>query len=131
MLYASAATDEETLHLAWRRWLQVYNAMQFLPGMLLSTADGLDAGDYNGLSVVTAGDTAAVEAGDHATLQQAWIEALGQVMEELKSGLTKLARAGAVIPDVGLELVNEKGEVTADAEMAWPADTLAGVSRRP
>lgn len=126
VLDEAAASNEEVLHRSWRRWLQLYNAMQVLPGMLLVTAAGLDARDYDGLGTMTAGDaTAPVAAGDHAALQQAWLEALEQVLGELKPGLTALARAGAVIPEVGLELVNGKGEVTADAEMAWPVAKLA------
>ncbi|WP_322996266.1 DEAD/DEAH box helicase [Castellaniella sp.] len=126
ILDASAAQDEETLHLAWRRWLQLYNAMQVLPGMVLVTADGLEARDYDGLSVGSAGDgKATVHAGDHAALQAAWLDALDQVLPELKPGLTLLARAGATIPQVGMELVNAKGDVIADAEMTWPAVKLA------
>ncbi|PTR17227.1 DEAD/DEAH box helicase domain-containing protein [Nitrosospira sp. Nsp2] len=125
LLDGSAAPNEEVLHRSWRRWLQLYNAMQVLPGMLLTTAEGLDAHDYDGLSVMTTGEAAApVRPGDHAALQQAWLEALEQVLDELKPGLALLARAGAVIPEVGWELVNGKGEVVADAEMAWPRAQL-------
>ena len=50
----------------------------------------------------------------------AWDEVLGQVMSVLKPGLTLLARAGAAVPEAGLELADEKGRVLADAELAWP-----------
>ena len=125
LLDAAAATDEETLHLAWRRWLQIYNAMQFLPGMLLTTTEGLEASDYDSLNLITAGETATAEPGDHAAQHQAWLETLEQALEELRSGLTQLAHAGAVIPEIGLELVDEKGVVIADAELAWPTVKLA------
>lgn len=120
-----AASDEEALHQAWRRWLQLFNSAQCLPGMLLTTTSGLDAHDYNGLTIVSAGaETAPAKAGDHASLQQAWLETLGQVLSELKPGLTELAHAGAPIPEVGLELADDKGRVTADAEIAWPPAKL-------
>lgn len=125
LLDTSVANNEETLHLAWRRWLQLYNVMQVLPGMLLTTAEGLEAKDYDTLGVVSAGESAPAQAADHASLQQAWLEALGEVLDELKPGLTALAKAGVAIPGVGYELINEKGAVIADAELAWPNEQLA------
>ena len=43
----------------------------------------------------------------------------------LSSGLKALARAGATLPDVGMELADEKGRVLADAELAWVNEKLA------
>jgi DEAD/DEAH box helicase domain-containing protein len=125
VLDESAAGDEEALHLAWRRWLTVFNAVQCLPAMLLTTASGLDAKDYDVLSTTQAGpDTAPAQAGDQAALLHAWVEVLDQVLSELKPGLTQLAHAGALIPEVGLELADEKGRVLADAELAWSHASL-------
>jgi DEAD/DEAH box helicase domain-containing protein len=42
-----------------------------------------------------------------------------QVLGDLKAGLTLLAQAGAPLPEVGMELADDKGRVLADAEMAW------------
>ncbi len=46
VLDEAAAESAEQLHNAWRRWLQLFNAMQFLPGTLMVTGSGLDGHDY-------------------------------------------------------------------------------------
>ncbi|MBV2180839.1 MAG: DEAD/DEAH box helicase [Castellaniella sp.] len=126
VLDAAAASNDETLHLAWRRWLQLYNAVQVLPGMLLTSRDGLEAHDYDTLHPVTAGETVtSAHPDNHAALQEAWLAALEQTLSELQSGLAQLARAGAPIPEIGLELLDDRGTVCADAEMAWPDAKLA------
>ena len=122
ILDEGAASDEGALHLAWRRWLQLFNALQFLPGQLLVTASGLDAQDYEGLATPVAGAAATpAKAGDQAALNLIWIEIRGQVLSALQPGLRQLALAGAALPEVGLELADAKGRVLADAELAWPA----------
>jgi len=119
-LDTTAADSETDLHLAWRRWLQLFNAVQCLPGMLLVTTNGLDAHDYDALAAGTSNQgSVPAQAANQAALHQAWTEVLGQALSNLKPGLTMLAHAGAPIPDVGLELADEKGCVLADAEMAW------------
>jgi DEAD/DEAH box helicase domain-containing protein len=120
VLDEGGAEDEEALHLAWRRWLQLFNAGQVLPGVLLTTASGLDGHDYDGLSAVAAAPgTTPAQAADQAALNHAWTEVLGQVLDALRPGLTQLARAGAPLPEVGPELADAKGRVLADAELAW------------
>ena len=120
VLDASASESESEVHLAWRRWLQVFNAVQCLPGMLLVTANGLDAHDYDALVVDTSTPASApAQAADQAALHHAWTEVLGGVLADLRPGLTVLANAGVPIPEVGLELADEKGCVLADAEIAW------------
>src|SRR5690606_22566549 len=49
---------------------------------------------------------------------------LEQTLEALRPGLRRLAEAGAAVPEVGLELADEKGRVLADAELAWPSEKL-------
>ena len=49
VLDASATESEDDLHRHWRRWLQLFNTLQFMPGACLVTADGLQAHDYDGL----------------------------------------------------------------------------------
>jgi DEAD/DEAH box helicase domain-containing protein len=125
-LDVAAAESETELHLAWRRWLQLFNAMQCLPGMLLATTNGLDGHDYDALAIDGSSHGGApAQVADQAALHQAWSEVLGQVLSELKAGLTTLAHAGAPTPEVGLELADERGRVLADAEMAWPHAKVA------
>jgi DEAD/DEAH box helicase domain-containing protein len=121
-----SSDSESDLHLAWRRWLQLFNAVQCLPGMLLVTTSGLDGHDYDALSADSSAQGAApAQAADQAALHQAWAEAIGRVLGDLKPGLTVLAHAGAPIPEVGLELADEKGCVLADAELAWTNTKVA------
>jgi DEAD/DEAH box helicase domain-containing protein len=118
LMDASAAEDEEALHRAWRRWLQVFNTLQFLRGTLLVTSDGLAGHDYEGC--VPAGPTTpAAQPAAAAALGAAWQAVLDQTLEALAPGLKQLAQAGAALPGVGLELTDAKGRVTADAELAW------------
>jgi DEAD/DEAH box helicase domain-containing protein len=123
LLDASAAADEEALHRAWRRWLQLFNTLQFMRGTILATGDGLAGHDYAGLAPATAGTPAAQPAGQ-AALNLAWQEVLEQAMEVLVPGIKQLALSGAAPPEVGLELVDAKGRVSADSEMAWVQDKL-------
>jgi DEAD/DEAH box helicase domain-containing protein len=124
LLDEANAGDEEVLHRDWRRWLQVFNTAQFLPAMLLATAAGLDGHDYE--AFIGAGGTVPTP-GQPATqvaMSNAWTEILGQVVGMLKPGLTLLAHSGALLPEVGMELADEKGMVLADAELAWSAARL-------
>jgi DEAD/DEAH box helicase domain-containing protein len=117
LLDEAASEKEEDLHLAWRRWLQLFNAAQFLPGMWLATASGLDGHDYEDLDVGASG--VPPQSPGQAALNAAWAAVLEQVLGDLKTGLTQLAQAGASLPEVGLELADDKGRVQVDAEMAW------------
>jgi DEAD/DEAH box helicase domain-containing protein len=119
LLDEAAADDEESLHQAWRRWLQVYNTMQFLPGMLLATATGLDGQDYEALAASPSAATVPPQPASQPAMAGAWQEVLGQALPELVAGLTRLAQAGATPPEVGLELADEQGRVLAEAELAW------------
>ncbi|AXE34647.1 DEAD/DEAH box helicase [Chromobacterium phragmitis] len=125
ILDEAQASDGEMLHHSWRRWLQLANATQFLPGMLMVTGSGLDAHDYDGFAI---GGTPS-PVGPAATGQEAqlavWQAVLEQTLGELKDGLKTLALAGAALPEVGLELADAKGRVLADAELAWAAAMLA------
>src|SRR5262249_51712819 len=54
LIYNEAyAVDEPAKHLAWRRWLWLFNIFQTLPGVLLATQTGLEAKDYASFTIVT------------------------------------------------------------------------------
>lgn len=125
VLDEAAAENAEQLHSAWRRWLQLFNAMQFLPGTLMVTGSGLDGHDYEALqgSVAAVGTPSAGGAGQ-AALLAVWEATLQQTLDSMRPGLRRLAEAGAAVPEVGLEFADEKGRVLADAELAWPTEML-------
>ena len=85
--------------------------------MWLVTASGLDAHDYGGL--VFKPDRQPGQAKSQASLNGAWDETIKQVLKPLQPGLTSLALAGAHLPEIGMELADEKGKVVADGELAW------------
>jgi DEAD/DEAH box helicase domain-containing protein len=153
ILDEAAVEDEGALQAAWRRWLQVFNYLQFLPGQLLATATGLDGDDYAGLAEVglaeAVAETASTpgQAADQAALNHIWLEVLDQVIGPLQPGLKQLALAGASIPEVGYELTDASSSlpprgggpgrggqsvaatpqvrILAEAELAWPSVRLA------
>jgi DEAD/DEAH box helicase domain-containing protein len=97
-----------------------FNAMQFLPGTWMVTGSGLDAHDYDALPSGLGALGVPVAAGAaQAAWLAVWETVLEKTLSELRPGLHGLAQAGATIPEVGLELADEKGRVTADAELAW------------
>jgi DEAD/DEAH box helicase domain-containing protein len=109
--------SEPERHLAWRRWLWLFNIFQTLPGILLATQPGLDAGDHEGLSVSSNARASASAAG--AAYSAAWETVIEQAMGSLSEGLRALLDAGLPPPDeVGYEL-DHAGDVVAEAELAW------------
>jgi DEAD/DEAH box helicase domain-containing protein len=120
LLDESQAEDEEDLHREWRCWLKLFNACQFLPGILLTTATGLDGHDYDALS--NGGLTMPVTG--EAAVIGAWPEVMDQAQPYLRPGLAALAKMGAALPGVGTELADEKGLVVADAELTWDGERL-------
>jgi len=109
--------DEPERHLAWRRWLWLFNVLQTLPGMLLATRTGLDAGDYATLTFSTGARPASGAEG--AANAAAWESVIEQAMGALEEGLRGLMLAGLPPPnEVGYEL-DQAGDVVAEAELAW------------
>lgn len=117
-----AAENEEQLQRAWRLWLHVFNTNQTLPGMWLVTSSGLDGHDYGGLPTSAPAHSAKLSM--QSALGGAWEHALKHAMQPLKVGLAELGNAGAALPEIGMELVNEKGAVIADGELCWPPEKL-------
>jgi DEAD/DEAH box helicase domain-containing protein len=118
LIYNEAyAVDEPAKHLAWRRWLWLFNIFQTLPVVLLATQTGLEAKDYASLTIVT--DVAPGTGAQKKAQAAGWEQVIEQAMSELKTGLGVLMDAGVPPPDeVGYEL-ERAGNVIAEAELAW------------
>ena len=109
--------DEPQRHLTWRRWLWLFNIVQTLPGVLIATQPGLEAGDHEGLTLSTGTRSGAGAAG--ATQAAAWESVIEKAMGSLADELRRLMDAGLPPPDeVGYEL-EQDGSVIAEAELAW------------
>jgi DEAD/DEAH box helicase domain-containing protein len=70
------------------------------------------------------GGAAPVKPDDQVALSGAWLEVLADAIPLLVPGLKELAMLGALPPEVGLELADEKGRVLAECELAWTASKL-------
>jgi DEAD/DEAH box helicase domain-containing protein len=106
-------------HLAWRQWLQIFNAVQVLPGLLMTTTSGIQADDLEAVTVVSQAPSRPAAAADHAALSQHWLDAIGMTLEPLRAGLHQLASWGAIVPEIGHELADDRGVVVAESEMGW------------
>ncbi len=114
--------DEPERHLVWRRWLWLFNIFQTLPGFLLATQEGLEAGDHSVLGFAAGASPAASAHG--AVHAAAWAAVIEQAMSALAEGLQALMDAGLSPPDeVGYEL-EQAGDVVAEAELAWVGQKL-------
>jgi DEAD/DEAH box helicase domain-containing protein len=116
--------SEKKPHLDWRRWLQLFNTFQTLPGMVMTTLSGLQAGDLESLVMTKPAAAAPGGSPDQVALSQEWKAALDMTLEPLRPGLYTLASLSAMPPVIGHELANERGVVVAEAEMAWPESQL-------
>lgn len=116
--------SEEVRHLNWRRWLVLFNCLQVLPGMQMTTLGGIAAGDGDALAPLLSIPVAAAVSSDQAAWSQEWLEAMKDVLQNLQPGMKVLAQHGLVAPTVGHELANQRGHVVAEAELAWPGGLL-------
>ena len=116
-----ADQTEQKAHIAWRQWLQLFNTLQVLPGMLMTTIGGIQASDLETLAVTSSATSTSttVASSDHAALSHEWADAIDMTLELLRTGLHQLAVLGATPPEIGHELADERGVVVAESEMAW------------
>lgn len=123
ILDRSAVTEEKEYHLAWRRWLRLFNLFQTLPGVYLATHDGLEAGDYQ--SIRSTIRPSVVNPGQAQATNPAWDEVFALALADLHEDIRKLRDIGVPAPDeVGYELA-VGGQVLAEAELAWTAKKVA------
>ena len=116
---------EESMHMAWRHWLRLFMLLQVLPGMVMLTRKGLAEGSAQSLRPSADMGAAPSDASPQTVLAAEWLRAIDSAAQEVQSGLSMLARAGAPVPEVGFEWADERGRVQAEAELAWTAARLA------
>lgn len=116
-------SDAKKHRLDWRRWLQLFNTLQTLSGFRMASLSSLQGKDLEAL-VDTVAPTIAPAQPNQVALAQEWQEVLSQTISILVSGLQHLAAANIAPPWVGHELVDAKGHVLADSELAWPTEML-------
>ncbi|MCP4119757.1 MAG: DEAD/DEAH box helicase [Desulfobacteraceae bacterium] len=102
----------------WNGFLRAYNLMQFLPGVLFLTRQGLVDHYYDSLSLKSSHvDLIPDESGKEES-SEAWTEVRELVSEKLYSLVDDLESKGADVPLVGEEF-ESGGEVIGELELAW------------
>jgi DEAD/DEAH box helicase domain-containing protein len=97
------------------RWQQLWQCLNLLLPLRAAWAG---AADMPGLEAL---QNAPVLQAQPSGLPAAWVEVLGLVQRDLHAWATALAELGLQAPVVGYELLDEKGRIVAEAEMAWEA----------
>ena len=105
---------------AWNRTLRLFNLLQFLPNAWWITRQGAQTGRYPEFA-------SAGKPQDSATQPDSddWAEATELAAEPLHPAMRQWAAVGLPVPEVGLELADGKGQVLAEAELAWPTQRVA------
>ena len=104
---------------AWSPTLRLFNLLQFLPGAWWITRQGVQAG-YPEFGPTSGHQTAVT-----TTDSDDWAAAMELAAEPLHPAMRQWAATGLPAPDVGFELTDDKGEVQAEAELAWPKERVA------
>lgn len=113
-----ADLPEKERQYIWRQWLQIFNHLQVLSGIILGTRRGLQGDDY--LILPSPAEAVAGGVSPVGAQEQEWATVLGSAVNCTLPGLKELQSTGCLPPDeVGLELQDEHGEVCAEAELAW------------
>ena len=113
---------DQMSHLYWRRWLALFNTLQCLPGIVMATTSGIQAGDLELLKAAPAKPVMPAGSSDQAALSKEWADLLDLTLATLSAGLHELAILGVNPPVIGHELADDRGMVVAEAEMAWLAE---------
>jgi DEAD/DEAH box helicase domain-containing protein len=111
-------------HIAWRHGLRLYLWLQMLPGWLMTTRDGWQAGDAEVLKPAQAASVSGDSPSSDVPADAAWLRVLGEAVAEVTAGLRAIASASGPLPEVGYEGADERGKVFAEAELAWPDQKL-------
>ena len=109
--------SESELQQCWQQLWQVLNLLLPLRQLWVGSAEmpGLPALQNCAALKVNSG-----------TLTEVWQEALELAAQEVQAWGLALAALGASAPQPGYELMDDKGRVIAEAELAWP-DALTAV----
>ena len=106
-----ADVDSESAQTAWQKLLQLLNIGQFLPLYFSASQQGLNDGSF---SQLLWGDSVVMK-----VTSSAWDAIKGMADEDLAPWLDQAAEKGLLQPSVAYELVDEKGMVIGEAELAW------------
>lgn len=108
----------ENYEAAWNGFWHFFNMMQFLPGFAAVSRVGMDNLVYSEIPVIEEEDVFLAE---QKIVDQAWAEVINQLFDdEAKNYVLSLMKLGISPPSaVGFELVDARGAVVAECELAW------------
>lgn len=101
------------------RWHQMWQTLNILFHLRCAWVGAMD---MTGLEVLQNAPLLNQQA---TGLAQPWVDVLDLVGRDLQPWATELAHMGVTVPEVGYELLDDKGRVVAEAELAWPQQRLA------
>ena len=110
----SARSADQDYRREWNGVLRLYNLLQFLPNGWWTTALGVQRDMYPEFAIPEPAVT--------APYSTEWADAISLADVELRSAMEALAARGVLPPEVGFELIDAVGEVSAEAELAWEAE---------
>ncbi|MBI9088305.1 MAG: DEAD/DEAH box helicase [Desulfobacterium sp.] len=102
----------------WNGFLRAYNLMQFLPGVLFLTRQGLVEHQYDSLSLKTSHIGFTPDESEKEESSEAWTEVRELVTEKLLLLIDGLEKEGVAVPLVGEEFEAD-GSVIGELELAW------------
>jgi DEAD/DEAH box helicase domain-containing protein len=95
-----------------------------LPGWLLTTRDGWQAGDAEVLKPAQGTSSGGDSSSSDVPADAGWLRVLDDAVAEVRAGLRTIASSAVPLPEVGYEGADERGRVFAEAELAWPDQKL-------
>jgi len=109
-------TDGELTKVTWQKLLQILNIGQFLPKFFAGTRNGIENGDFAQLVWNKTSDSID---------DSEWDKIAKLADEDVSDVIHALASDSAPIPEVGYELVDDKGAGIGEAELAWEGMKVA------
>ena len=106
----------------WNGYLRLLNVLQFLPNAFFTSPAALAAGHGFALQDRPSEKRASTTGVERS---EEWQAVLALAAEEIKPLLDRMVRGGAAPPEVGFELVDEGGAISAEAELAWTDHRIA------
>jgi DEAD/DEAH box helicase domain-containing protein len=110
-------TPEAELLAAWQALWQTANLMFPLSRLWAGADEGCEWGVFR--------DAPLVRVAAAGAMDLAWLEVAELASEEIQGWLLVMAKAGIESPVVGYELLDDKGRIVAEAELAWSEKRIA------
>nr|MBC8550091.1 hypothetical protein [Candidatus Brocadiales bacterium] len=110
VIFDPVNTDHELTKNMWQKLLQILNIGQFLPKFFVGTKQGIHDGNFAQLEwrkkpeVLSSG---------------IWDKIYDLADDDVSAYIKKLSDHSLPVPEVGYELVNNKGVSVAEGELAW------------